>query len=45
MDRELLVNGIGMTKLTPITKMMAHLPMAFLPAPPRKWTAAPSLAP
>jgi hypothetical protein len=25
----LLVNGIGMTKLTPITKFMAHLPLAF----------------
>lgn len=28
--RRLLVNGIGMTVLTPITKMMAHLPMAAL---------------
>jgi len=35
MDRELLINGIGITNLTPITKMMAHLPMASLPAPPR----------
>jgi len=25
MDRRLLVNGMGMTKLNPITKMMAHL--------------------
>jgi len=25
----LLVNGIGMTKLTPITKFIAHLPLAF----------------
>ncbi len=25
----LLVNGIGMTRLTPITKFMAHLPLAF----------------
>jgi predicted membrane-bound spermidine synthase len=25
----LLVNGIGMTKLTPITKFMAHLPLAL----------------
>ena len=25
----LLVNGIGMTKLTPITKFMVHLPLAF----------------
>jgi spermidine synthase len=35
MERELLINGIGITNLTPITKMMAHLPMASLPAPPR----------
>jgi spermidine synthase len=28
-DRWLLVNGIGMTKLTPITKFIAHLPLAF----------------
>lgn len=27
--RFLLVNGIGMTKLTPITKFMVHLPLAF----------------
>ena len=27
--RFLLVNGIGMTLLTPITKFMVHLPMAF----------------
>src|SRR5262245_22512812 len=36
MDRSLLVNGIGMTFLTPITKTMAHLPLAFLERPPRK---------
>lgn len=39
MERErkaLLVNGIGMTFLTPITKMMAHLPMASLSHPPQK---------
>ena len=30
MERRLLVNGIGMTKLTPITKMMAHLTLASL---------------
>lgn len=30
MQRRLLVNGTGMTKLTPITKMMAHLPLAYL---------------
>jgi spermidine synthase len=34
-ERQLLVNGVGMTSLTPITKMMAHLPLAFLPRPPR----------
>ena len=33
--KRLLVNGIGMTSLTPITKMMAHLPMAFLDHPPQ----------
>ena len=30
----LMVNGIGMTKITPITKFMAHLPLAFLSRPP-----------
>lgn len=30
MRRRLTVNGIGMTNLTPITKIMAHLPLAFL---------------
>jgi spermidine synthase len=34
--RRLLVNGIVMTHLTPITKMMAHLPMAFHETPPRR---------
>ena len=33
--KELLVNGVGITALTPITKMMVHLPMAFLSSPPR----------
>ena len=28
-DKLLLVNCVGMTKLTPITKFMAHLPLAF----------------
>jgi spermidine synthase len=28
-DKWLLVNGVGMTKLTPITKFIAHLPLAF----------------
>jgi len=36
MNRRLLVNGIGMTVLTPMAKMMAHLPLASLPAPPRR---------
>jgi predicted membrane-bound spermidine synthase len=35
MDKQLLVNGYGMTTLTPITKMMAHLPLAFLDRPPQ----------
>jgi hypothetical protein len=30
----LIVNGQGMTYLTPITKMMAHLPLASLDHPP-----------
>ena len=34
-NKRLLVNGFGMTSLTPITKMMAHLPMAFLDRPPQ----------
>ena len=33
--KELLVNGVGITALTPITKMMVHLPMAFLARPPQ----------
>ncbi|MFI5349438.1 MAG: fused MFS/spermidine synthase, partial [Elusimicrobiota bacterium] len=35
MHKVLMVNGIAMTKLTPITKIMAHLPLAFLPRPPK----------
>ena len=35
MRKRLLVNGVGITFLTPITKMMAHLPMAFLDHPPQ----------
>jgi spermidine synthase len=31
-----MVNGVGMTHLTPITKMMAHLPLASLQEPPRR---------
>jgi spermidine synthase len=34
-DRALLVNGIGMTALSPVTKYMAHLPLAFRSAPPK----------
>ncbi len=36
MRRFLLVNGIGITHLTPIAKMMAHLPAAFADPPPRR---------
>jgi spermidine synthase len=32
--KQLLINGVGITSLTPITKMMAHLPLAFLQRPP-----------
>jgi spermidine synthase len=35
MQKALLVNGYGMTMLTPIAKMMAHLPMVFLDRPPQ----------
>jgi len=34
-QKELLVNGIGMTAMTPITKMIAHLPLAFLSHEPQ----------
>jgi spermidine synthase len=34
-DRLLLVNGIGMTTLTPVTKYIAHLPLAFMSRPPQ----------
>jgi spermidine synthase len=34
MDRILFVNGVGMTALTTITKMMAHFPAAHLPRRP-----------
>jgi len=36
MTKVLLVNGVGMTILTPITKMMAHFPLASLDHPPRE---------
>ncbi len=34
MQKQILVNGVGMTNLTPVTKMMAHLPLAFLDKQP-----------
>lgn len=34
MNRRLLTNGVGMTSLTPITKMMAHFSLASLDHPP-----------
>ena len=34
-QKQLLINGYGMTSLTPITKVMAHLPLAFLDRPPQ----------
>ncbi len=33
MDKHLYVNGVTMTSLTPITKIMAHLPLSSLPDP------------
>jgi spermidine synthase len=35
MHKQLLINGIGMTSLTPVTKMMAHLTLSSLPHPPQ----------
>jgi hypothetical protein len=32
-DQQLLVNGYGMSRLTAVTKMMAHLPLAFSNSP------------
>jgi spermidine synthase len=34
MGKRLVINGIGITALTPITKMMTHLSLAFVPHPP-----------
>lgn len=34
LNKKLLVNGIGITHLTPITKIMAHFPLATLNKPP-----------
>lgn len=35
MEKSLFVNGISMTILTPITKMMSAMPLAFLNRPPQ----------
>jgi len=35
MGKKLLVNGVGITGLTPVTKFMAHLPLATLSEPPQ----------
>lgn len=35
-DQALLVNGVNMTVMTPITKFMAHLPLAFLGRPAQR---------
>lgn len=35
LEKQLLVNGIGMTGLTPVTKMMAHLPLAAMQRTPQ----------
>ncbi|MBN1492881.1 MAG: spermidine synthase, partial [Candidatus Omnitrophica bacterium] len=35
MDKRLLVNGVGITSLTDITKIMAHLPLTLLDHQPR----------
>jgi len=34
-EKHLFVNGVGITSMTPTTKMMAHLPMASLNRPPQ----------
>jgi spermidine synthase len=36
MNKQMLVNGVGITSMTPVTKTMAHLPLAFLKNPPKK---------
>ena len=36
MQKRLLINGVGITSLTPITKIMAHLPLALLQRPPER---------
>jgi spermidine synthase len=35
MEKRLIVNGIGLTHLTPITKVMAHLPLLMHRDPPK----------
>jgi spermidine synthase len=35
MGKRLITNGVGMTKLTPVTKMMAHLTFSSLEKPPQ----------
>jgi spermidine synthase len=35
MRKQLITNGVGITQLTPITKMMAHMALASLEQPPR----------
>jgi spermidine synthase len=35
LQKEILVNGVGMTTTTPITKYMAHLPLATMSRPPK----------
>jgi len=35
MEKHLLINGIGITSLTPITKVMAHVPMAIAEEKPK----------
>src|SRR5262249_13656617 len=35
MKKRLYVNGVGITVLTPATKLMAHLPLAFHAPPPK----------
>jgi spermidine synthase len=34
LDKRLIVNGVGMTRLDTVTKIMAHMPLAFLERPP-----------
>lgn len=35
LEKDLIVNGIGITGLGPVTKMMAHLPLAYLQRQPQ----------